>query len=195
MTHAMEEKIGMIDEYIDALKQAKSNNDVAYAKSLQSEIILTYDQEIQNLRNGLDNYSIASLYNGNRTVDFIADAELLISKLRNYKLNLKAGLVKSFNDANGAIQVTQTVQQDVKNTITISLEQAIINVNSLPSSILADKDKEILCGKLAALSVEKSKESKWEKSRDVLRWVADKSVDVGIAALPFILQAISSAPI
>lgn len=194
MNAAMAEKIRMIDDYIQKLDNAINAKDSNLAKQIQHEVIAVYENEILEIRKGLNAYSVSNFYS-KCSPNYISDAEVLKAKLNNYKLNLAARLVKPFNDGSGSVQVTQTVQQDVKNTIAITLEQTITNVNRLPSSILSDKDKEILCGKLAALSVEKSKESKWEKSRDVLRWVADKSVDVGIAALPFILQAISSAPI
>lgn len=195
MTHAMQEKIQMIDEYIAELEKVISDRNLSAAKRLQTEIIATFDGEIANLQGQLDNYSLAGFYDSGRTVDYIGDAKLLKAKLRNYKLNLASQLIKPFNDGNGSVQVTQTVQQDVKNTITITLEQTITEVCTLPSSILSDEDKEILCGKLAKLSAEKSKDSKWEKAKGILKWVADKSVDVGIATLPYIIQTLNNVQI
>lgn len=189
MNAAMAEKLQMLDDYIAKLEKVISDNNISDAEYLQREIIATFDGEIPNLHSGLDNFD----YMTDKPVDFIGDAKVLKSKLRNYKLNLGSRLIRPFNNTNGSVQVTQTVQQDVKNTITITLEQTIANVNSLPSSILSDEDKEVLCGKLATLSAEKSKESKWEKAKGVLKWIADKSVDVGIATLPFIIQALNNA--
>lgn len=192
MNAAMTEKIQMLDEYIDKLEEAISDNNISVAEYLQREIIATFDGEIPNLCRELDNYSLAGFYGRDNPVDFIGDAKLLKSKLRNYKLNLGAHLIQPFTDGNGSVQVTQTVQQDVKNTITITLEQTIKNINDLSSDSLSDEDKEILCGKLATLSTEKSKESKWEKAKGILKWIADKSVDVGIATLPYLIEALNA---
>lgn len=192
MNAAMAEKIRMIDDYIQKLDNAIKAKDSNLAKQIQHEVIAVYENEILEIRKGLNAYSVSNFYS-KCSPNYISDAEVLKAKLNNYKLNLAAWLVKPFNDGSGSVQVTQTVQQDVKNTIAITLEQIITNVNSLPSSILSDEDKEILCGKLATLSAEKSKESKWEKAKGILKWMADKSVDVGIATLPFIIQALNNA--
>ena len=32
------------------------------------------------------------------------------------------------------------------------------------------------------------KSKKWENAKDVIKWIADKGVDVGIALLPLLLQ-------
>lgn len=37
-------------------------------------------------------------------------------------------------------------------------------------------------------SAQKTKESKWNKAKGILKWLADKSVDVGITVLPYILD-------
>ena len=39
---------------------------------------------------------------------------------------------------------------------------------------------------------EKDKTTKWEKAKEILKWIADKSVDVGIAALPYIWEIIKA---
>ena len=163
MTHFMEEKLKMLDKYINELNAAVEEKNTANAKRLQTEVIAVYDSEIESLKNELDNYNIAKHWGGNTTVDYIGDARLLSAKLVNYKLNLASGLYRHFKDADGTVNVTQQVSQDVTNTVTVSLEQTIKNINELPSSELSDQEKEILNGKLASISVEKDKQKRWDK--------------------------------
>ena len=191
MNAAMSNKLQMINEYIDKLEKAILANSESDAESLQKEIIAIFGQEILGLRDGLDHYSWNGFFDPNRRVDFIGDAKLLKSKLTNYRSNLKAGLIKTFGNGDGSVQVTQTVQQDMKNTITITLEQALKNVNNLPNDCLSNEDKDILCGKLATLSAEQNKESKWESAKGILKWIAEKGIEVGIAALPYIAGALN----
>lgn len=190
MTHFMEEKLKILESYIAELNAAVKENDIASAERLQTEVIAVYDSEIESLRNELDNYNVAKHWGGNTAVDFIGDARLLSAKLTNYRLNLASGLFRHLKDSDGTVNVTQQVSQDMTNTVTVSLEQTIKNINDLPSSELSEQDKEILSGKLASISVESDKQKRWEKAGNVLKWIADKGVEVGIAALPYITKAL-----
>lgn len=189
MTHAMEEKINMLNEYINKLDAAISEKNMTDAKRLQKEIIAVYEREIENLRGELDNYKFGDY---NSPVDYIGDASLLKAKLMNYKINLTSGLYAKFHSQDGAVNVTQTVSQDVTNTITITLEQTIKLINDLPSSELSDQDKEILSGKLASISVEKDKHKRWAQVGNALKWIAEKGLQVGTAALPYIVKALET---
>ena len=192
MNFAMTDKVQMIDEYIQKLIKAVDSNDVSTAKKLQNEIIAVYDEEINGIRTGLDNYSPVKTMS--KTVDFIGDANILRAKLQNYKINLLTGLHKEFRNGDNSVNVTQNVQQDMQNSISITLEQTVSDINSLPQESLSDEEKEILLGKLASLSAEKSKESKWEKAQGVLKWIAEKGFEVGKIALPYVLQAVFNTP-
>ena len=191
MTHFMEEKIKVIGEYICALEDAITKNSAEKAKELQAEIIAVYEPEIPSLKSKLDNYSFEHIYTDKRT-DYIGDAKLLKAKLQNYKLNLAAGLYKPFQDADGAVTVTQHVNQDVSTEVVITLDQAISNIQSLPETELSAEDKDILSGKIASISSEKDKENRWKKVSDTLKWIAEKGIQVGIAALPYIAKALEA---
>ena len=74
----------------------------------------------------------------------------------------------------------------------MSLEQTIRTINELPSTILSDQDKEILNGKIASLSIENDKQKRWEKVGNTLKWIAEKGIEVGTAALPYIVKALEA---
>ena len=56
MTHFMEEKIKILEDYICMLEDAITKKDVGKAKELQTEIIAVYEPEIDSLKSELDNY-------------------------------------------------------------------------------------------------------------------------------------------
>lgn len=188
MLHFMEEKIKKLDDYIDELDNVIAKKDVGGAKELQTEIIAVYEPEIDALTRQLDNYDIYS----DKPVDYIGDAKLLKAMLQNYKLNLGSGLYKPFQSADGSVTVTQHVNQDVSTSITVNFEQTIHNIQQLPESVLSDEEKEILSGKIASISAENDKEKRWEKVSGALKWIADKGIQVGIAALPYITKILGA---
>lgn len=192
MTHFMEEKLQMLESYIDKLETAVSQNDNAKAKTLQKEIIAVYEPEIASLRSQLDSQDVSHLLHNASSVDYIGDAKLLQKKLQNYRLNLVTGIYKPFQSSDGAVTVTQHVNQDVSATVVVTFEQTIHNIQELPESVLSDEEKEMLSGKLASISAEKDKENRWEKISSALKWIAEKGIQVGIAALPYITKALEA---
>lgn len=192
VTHFMEEKLQMLESYINKLDTAVSENDIAKARALQREIIAVYDPEIESLNGGLNSYDVSYSFQNAPPVDYIGDAILLKVKLQNYKLNLASGLYKPFQGVDGAVTVTQHVNQDVSTSVVINLEQTIHSILQLPESVLSDDEKEILSGKIASISAEKDREKRWEKVSGVLKWIADKGIQVGIAALPYITKMLEA---
>lgn len=183
----MEEKIKFIEEYIEKLQKAIDTKDSKGADRLQDEVIAIFDSEIDDIRGSLDNYSYVHI-NGT-PVDFLGDAEILKGKLINYKLNLQSGLCFSKNNQSG-INVTQQVTQQVQNDIRLSFEQVVSQIQDMPTNNLPDEEKDILCGKLTAIEMSKDKNSRWAKVQDTLKWIAEKGIEVGVAALPYIAKAL-----
>ena len=191
MTHFMEEKIKILEDYICALDDAITKRSAEKARELQTEIIAVYEPEIDSLKSELDGCKL-NYFGSSRPVDYIGDAKLLKAKLQNYKLNLASGLYKPFRGTDGAVTVTQHVNQDVSTEVVITLEQTISNIQGLPETALSAEDKDILSGKIAAISSEKNKEKRWEKVSGALKWIAEKGIQVGIAALPYIAKALEA---
>lgn len=186
MTHMMEQKVAMIDDFIAKLEESIKNKDADSSKILTKKVFALYNSEIDDLKNGLSRFEPMA------DPDYLLDADVLIARLQNYKLNLATGLYERFQGNSGAVNVVQAVNQDVRTHLAITFEQTIQVIENIPNDILSKEDKEILNGKLASLSAikEKDKASKWEKAKEILKWIADKSVDVGIAALPYIVGAL-----
>lgn len=92
--------------------------------------------------------------------------------------------------ARGSITIQNTNHNENHNTMTVTFEavrEAIDNMTSLPDEEIQEVKKKI--DELEAIVKSKdSKSKKWSKAKDIIKWVADKGVDVGIALLPLILQ-------
>jgi hypothetical protein len=187
---SLKNKIALIQSYLDKLEQCINKEDPFQAKELELEIVSVFDNEIENIRGGLDNYSYVISLSTNSDVNYLGDAKLLKAKLYNYKLNLESGLTKS-QKAENNVSVVQTLNNEATISISVSLDMTVELINELPESILNDEEKEILSGKLANISAEKDKSKRWEKVGNALKWIADKSVEVGKAALPYIIKAIA----
>ena len=71
-----------------------------------------------------------------------------------------------------------------------TLEKARETVNLMTS--LPDEDIEEIQKRINELekivNSKESKSKKWSKAKDIIKWVADKGVDVGIALLPLVLK-------
>lgn len=183
----MDEKIKFIDKYIEKLQVVIDAKDNKAAERLQNEVIAIFEGEIENIRGQLDNYSY--VYFDGAPVNFLGDAEILKGKLINYKLNLQSGLCNPQNNQKG-INVTQQVTQQVQNDIRLSFEQVISHIQEMSKDNLSNEEKDVLCGKLTAIEMAKDKNSRWEKVKDTLKWIAEKGIEVGIAALPYIAKAL-----
>lgn len=76
------------------------------------------------------------------------------------------------------------------NTVAVSFENAREAVNAMTS--LPDEDIQDIQAKIDEIEeIVKSKDSKskkWSKAKEIIKWIADKGVDVGIALLPLVLQ-------
>ena len=73
--------------------------------------------------------------------------------------------------------------------VTVTIKQTLERINNLPDDILSKEDKESLEEKVASLELltksgDKEKASK--KLGSILKYVADKGIEVGIALLPYL---------
>ena len=182
----MMDKIEMLEYYIRRAEEIINDKDAVAAKQFQREVIAVYDTEIPGIRGQLDNYSLSNFYGGSQP-DYLGDAVLLKAKLMNYLNNLQTGLYKVLLKNDGT-QIN--VSQEMNNATLITLEQVINVVNQISEDSLSAVDKELLAGKLATLTAEKDKKTKWDKAKEILKWLGDKTVEVGVAALPYIAQAL-----
>lgn len=85
------------------------------------------------------------------------------------------------------VSVYNTNQVDVR----ISFEQVRNSIKNSKLNLPPDEINEIL-EKIDVIEKiiksQKDKKDKWEQLKGILKWIADKSVDVGIAILPLLTE-------
>lgn len=196
------DKIEFISFYIDKCDEIIKSGNVREADELQDEIIGVFEPEIGNIRGQLDNYS--GYYSSNHQVDFIGDLKLLKQKLTNYVMNIK----EEANKRQYALELArlnqpvvtanaEAVQEQVTTITTnidISISRIITQLDEIEDNKLSKEDKEVLkeyAYSLEGIRATKDKSKFWDRSKEVLKFIADKGVDVAIAMLPYIISGLS----
>ena len=181
MSQYMVEKIQFIESYIKKCDDVEKQKNYRVADELVDEILGVFSPELPERG--------TYLYDSSNGESSIRNARLVKAKLQNYILNLKSGLQKHLYTDNG-IHVEQTNMQNVENVVSISVTQTAECINRLPDSILSPEEKELLNGKLMSIETATDKPTRWEKAKNALKWIAEKGIEVGIAALPYIVEAL-----
>lgn len=177
----MNSKIELIDELIEKSNECIEKNDTVTAGKLLSEIRNIFLADIKYLDYGLRD-------EGKNVFDKLY---LLVLKLRNLKGSLESEYEKTKLDQ--SVIVNQTQNQVSTITIQMTFEQTISAIEALPDETLSQDDKELLEGKLTKINTEKNKSKLWEKAQSALKWIAEKGFEVGIAALPYIVEVLKNA--
>ena len=87
-------------------------------------------------------------------------------------------------------QVSQSVNQSVTTNVEITLDNTVSIINNLPAEVLSDDEKVYLSGILATINAASDKPTRWERAKNALKWIAEKGIEVGVAALPYIVEAL-----
>lgn len=177
----MNSKIELIDELIEKSNECIEKNDTVTAGKLLSEIRNIFLADIKYLDYGLRD-------EGKSVFDKLY---LLVLKLRNLKGSLESEYEKTKLDQ--SVIVNQTQNQVSTITIQMTFEQTISAIEAIPDETLSQDDRELLEGKLTKINTEKDKSKLWEKAQSALKWIAEKGFEVGIAALPYIAEALKNA--
>lgn len=177
----MNSKIELIDELIEKSNECIEKNDTVTAGKLLSEIRNIFLADIKYLDYGLRD-------EGKSVFDKLY---LLVLKLRNLKGSLESEYEKTKLDQ--SVIVNQTQNQVSTITIQMTFEQTISAIEAIPDETLSQDDRELLEGKLTKINTEKDKSKLWEKAQSALKWIVEKGFEVGIAALPYIAEALKNA--
>lgn len=195
-------KIEMIQEYVDRCDEAIVAGKIEDAHKLQIEIIGVYEDEINNLRGMLDNYSMAALYSIDRQFDLLADLRLLRQKLKNYALNLQAEQERR----NHELEIARLTRNDTfapgedspeqspADNEDLTIDQIERRIEEIPDNKLSAEDKEILKEHLYSLEGSKGTKDKyktWDKTKKVLTFVVSKGADAAIAMFPYLADLLS----
>ena len=183
MGQYMDEKTKWIESYIKRCDDIERQNNASEANDLVEEILSVFLPELPQIGAYVFVSEDSNVKKANRNISLVR------AKLKNYILNLRCGLQKHLYADNG-IHVEQTTMQNVENTVSVSVTQTAEMINRLPDSVLTSDEKELLNGKLMSIETSPDKSTRWEKAKSALKWIAEKSIEVGTAALPYIVEAL-----
>ena len=141
----------------------------------------SYDlmSDVRKLKTKLE-YNKAVLIDKNEKVKQRAKSEQEQRELE--KLRLQVELKKT------DITINNTNENNNYVSVTFeSVRDKVNNMTSLPDEDIEEIQKRI--GEIEEIvNSKETKSKKWSKAKEIIKWIADKGVDVGIALLPLILK-------
>lgn len=184
----LNEDLIKLKEAIDDKKNEKTTE--LFKFSLYKEITAKYHPYVLKLSDGLYNYiNSYSFYDEVKGISLFHNLSQVYNKLKSFK----ALGYPSINEAlplqtTPIVQITNTNQNEVNQNVTFnSIREKIENMSVLTYKEIEENLKKLEELELIIKSNEK-KSKKWEQAKDIIRWIADKGVDVGITFLPLLLQ-------
>lgn len=181
----------MVDEDIQKCTDFfNGDRDEATGKELHLELITKYPCYISHFGDSLYNYNadfgFTDEYFGNDAM--IHNLTVIKNRLIAFK-NFGYKNSKSTVNGNG-INIENNLTATQTQSVTISFEtvkKQIEDMTGLSESETNEALKKIDEIK-AIVELQEPKKTKWQKIKPILVWLADKSVDVGLALLPLLLK-------
>lgn len=184
-----------IDEDINSIKDVLNNKNIEEMLKVHKYMDSKYQSKINTW--GLSQYGwsddLGFAYELIGESGISENLENMIGKLEGYKQDLDLRAYEIFNGkSSSGVKIYNNNKNSNSNTNTIT---NTVNFNAVLQNI---KDNESLTEEQTKEALQKleelktiykskdSKKTKWAKVKPIMIWLADKSVDVGIAFLPLI---------
>lgn len=183
----------MFSQDIDSLKRAvdiESDVSEEEKKRLYLSVTAKYHPYVPKLGEGLYQYfAEQGFYEEVEGSSLDYNLQQIYNKLCAFKALNYPGLdTVATSSPNTVVNITNNNEN--KNTMNVTFDSVRKTIDSMTS--LPEEDIEEIKDKISALeeivNSKESKSKKWSKAKDIIKWVADKGVDVGIALLPLILK-------
>ena len=184
----------MYEEDLESLKQAISDsaNEVTpeiAKQQLYKDVTAKYEAYVPKLNAGLYGYEEAiGIYDEVAGQELFYDLRQIYNKMLTFKALGYPALMETIPQSVPMVQITNTNENKVDINISFSdVRKEIENMSALPDTEIEEiLDKINELEKIVKSPDRKSK--KWENAKGIVKWIADKGVDVGIALLPLLLQ-------
>lgn len=186
-----------IDKDINSIKEVLNNKNIDEMLKIHKHMDSKYQSKINTW--GLSQYGwsddLGFAYELIGESGISENLENMIGKLEGYKQDLDLRVYEIFNgkSSNGvkiynSNKNSNTNANTITNTNTVNFNAVVQNIKD-NESLTEEQTKEEL-QKIEELKTiyesKDSKKTKWSKVKPIMIWLADKSVDVGIAFLPLI---------
>ena len=183
----------MFSQDIDGLKRVvdiESDVSEEEKKRLYWSVTAKYHPYVPKLGEGLYLYfAEQGFYDEVEGSSLDYNLQQIYNKLCAFKALNYPGLdAVAMSSPNTVVNITNNNEN--KNTMNVTFDSVRKTIDSMTS--LPEEDIEEIKNKISSLeeivNLKESKSKKWSKAKDIIKWVADKGVDVGIALLPLILK-------
>lgn len=198
------EVVKLLDDYIEKLDNAQNLFEFDLEKLIEkiTRVVLDKDEVVLLRLNYYNSYEDEE--------ELWSDAEKLKAKLKYKratiidenkameeheqreieKLRLQVELAKESSQIHNHNINNVENKNIINNTMNISFEDARKTINDMSS--LPENEIEEIQNKINAIeeivNSKDSKSKKWSKAKEIVKWIADKGVDVGITLLPLLLK-------
>lgn len=198
------EVVKLLDNYIEKLDNAQNLFEFDLEKLIEkiTRVVLDKDEVVLLCLNYYNSYEDEE--------ELWSDAEKLKAKLKYKratiidenkameeheqreieKLRLQVELAKESSAVHNHNINNVENKNIINNTMNISFEDARKIINDMSS--LPENEIEEIQNKINAIeeivNSKDSKSKKWTKAKEIVKWIADKGVDVGITLLPLLLK-------
>lgn len=198
------EVVKLLDDYIEKLDNAQdlSSSDLGQLIEKITRVVLDKDEVVLLRLNYYNSYEDEG--------ELWSDAEKLKAKLKYKratiidenkameeheqreieKLRLQVELAKERSAVHNHNINNVENKNIINNTMNISFEDARKTINDMSS--LPENEIEEIQNKINAIEEivdsKDSKSKKWTKAKEIVKWISDKGVDVGITLLPLLLK-------
>lgn len=186
-----------VQKYIADCEKCLIEQDVKKAEELENAIIAVFSDDIKGIKGGLDRYK-ARVYSVGTVVkyDYLGDIKILKAKLEYYKAGLEDERTETINvPLTPSININNVNENsnaaNATNVTQVTYEQVVESIQSLSDSSLTNAEKEELEDKIGAIELALRNQDKvkaMNKIGAVLRFIAEKGIEVGIAVLPYLGQ-------
>lgn len=199
------ELVTLLDQYIEKLDKA-SSLEQSEIETLIEDITRVFISQDELRELWLDYYN-----SYNDSYDLMSDVRKLKTKLEYNKAVLidenekvkqrakseqeqrdleKLRLQVELKKTDITITNTNTNTNENNNSVSVTFESVRDKVNNMTS--LPDEDIEEIQNRIDEIeeivNSKETKSKKWSKAKEIIKWIADKGVDVGIALLPLLLK-------
>lgn len=168
-------------------------HDEKEAAKFHSELISKYHAYIDDFDSTLYGYNYVAHAMDIDLLGFnsiVVNIESMKYKLIAFEANGCRNMFRESNNAGGNINIENTLSSVQTQSVIIDFDVVKKQVESMPG--LSEKETEETLDKIseikAIVELKESQKSKWQKLKPILAWIADKSVDVGLALLPLLLK-------
>lgn len=182
----------MLSDDVEQIKNALENHTMNKDEKQQLYLSITakYHPYVPQLGTGLYQYfAEEGFYDEVTGTALEYNLRKIYNKLVTFRsLNYPGLGASTTNTPNTVVTITNTNQN--QNTMTVSFDAVRDKVNYMTS--LPNEDIEEIQNRIDEIEeIVNSKETKsikWSRAKEIIKWIADKGVDVGIALLPLLLK-------